>query len=999
MRPNKFNFVLLLVALVFASNNLFAFTKSDKRIEFVPQGTAWIAGHSSMVYPASVSEPAATFKSRNGSDWKIKSYGPLANFKRVWGAGVPVGSKSMTDAKTANAASIDFWRFNKELLPTGIKVSDLELRANAYSDDMRVVSHTQTIQGLPVLGTNLFVAIKNNRIALAGSQCFAPQNIQTTNLQGLDGAQKTALSELAERGIKATVADAFPAIFPMILSDSYKLVTVNVVKMSTKGSGSWTAYIHAVKGTLLALRDERLFLSAKLRIKHHDRNPAGISGSSKASFVEVKTDMQTVNADVGGQFTAPASNASIDVSLKGKYTSIDNLSGDDSLKHIDGIVEGNSYTWEESSETGLAQLDAYAFIENVRQYLRSFTDDLDWLEAGIVAHVNENDVCNAYFDPQTNAMTFFKSGPYPNGGTCNNTAMLADVVYHEFGHGYHFNSSINLGSGLFDESVSEGFADFTAACITNDHHMAPYFFTEGGFLRDLEPDAIWPDDVAEDPHVTGLITGSTLWDLRKALRETLGNDAGDAAVQKIHRGMVRTAGDTATIYESALLADDDNGNISDGTPHFCTIYTVFGQHGLTEDFQGILGIKHEPITNYANPGHDIPVAAEIVFPQNECSQSSVGDVKLIYSSNGGDSWETLSMSSLDETHFATDIPSVEYGTSIRYRIEAEEVTTGKIVTKPDNPAEPFYYLYVGGLQEIVHDDFESMAIGWTHELVEGPQEQDGADDWQLGTPMSKGGDPSGAFSGTKAWGNDLGEMENWDGLYQNERINMLRSSHYDLSDYDNVRLQFRRWLTVEDAAYDKARLYVNDELVWSNSQSTAGDVHHKDKEWILFDIDISEYAAGQASVQIRWQIESDQGMQFGGWNIDDFSLMEMTDDVIIDGDDDPDGDDVIDGDEIDGDAIVDGDDTVDGDMPTDGDDSVEDGDESDKEDGDMLVIPPDGEGEGEGEGENEDDDDGEQEIWSENSGGCNSTPFSGGLFMLLALAALGLRRSRFKATK
>jgi hypothetical protein len=42
---------------------------------------------------------------------------------------------------------------------------------------------------------------------------------------------------------------------------------------------------------------------------------------------------------------------------------------------------------------------------------------------------------------------------------------------------------------------------------------------------------------------------------------------------------------------------------------------------------------------------------------------------------------------------------------------------------------------------------------------------------------------------------------------------------------------------------------------------------------VLFDLDISDWAAGRSEVQIRWEIASDDGAEFGGWNIDDVCLM------------------------------------------------------------------------------------------------------------------------------
>ena len=92
-----------------------------------------------------------------------------------------------------------------------------------------------------------------------------------------------------------------------------------------------------------------------------------------------------------------------------------------------------------------------------------------------------------------------------------------------------------------------------------------------------------------------------------------------------------------------------------------------------------------------------------------------------------------------------------------------------------------------------------------------------------------------------------------------------------------MRLRFRRWLNVEDGYFDHARIYVNEQEVWANAASPGGatavhDTHHRDGEWILADVDLSELAGGQPEVQVRFEIESDEGLQFGGWTIDDLCL-------------------------------------------------------------------------------------------------------------------------------
>ena len=82
-------------------------------------------------------------------------------------------------------------------------------------------------------------------------------------------------------------------------------------------------------------------------------------------------------------------------------------------------------------------------------------------------------------------------------------------------------------------------------------------------------------------------------------------------------------------------------------------------------------------------------------------------------------------------------------------------------------------------------------------------------------------------------------------------------------------VQFQRWLNVEDGYYDRARVLLNEEVAWENHEtsSSIGDEHHQDSQWALqtLIVDASEID----DLVISWEIESDSGLDFGGWNIDD----------------------------------------------------------------------------------------------------------------------------------
>jgi hypothetical protein len=120
------------------------------------------------------------------------------------------------------------------------------------------------------------------------------------------------------------------------------------------------------------------------------------------------------------------------------------------------------------------------------------------------------------------------------------------------------------------------------------------------------------------------------------------------------------------------------------------------------------------------------------------------------------------------------------------------------------------------------------------------------------------------------WANDIG-ASGWNGEYATNVENKLSSPAIDCSSKSGVRMSFARWLTVEENQYDQAQIRVNGNLVWQNPAGS----NLIDTAWTIQDLDISAYADNNASVQVEFSMKSDGGVEFGGWNIDDFELYTL----------------------------------------------------------------------------------------------------------------------------
>jgi MYXO-CTERM domain-containing protein len=235
---------------------------------------------------------------------------------------------------------------------------------------------------------------------------------------------------------------------------------------------------------------------------------------------------------------------------------------------------------------------------------------------------------------------------------------------------------------------------------------------------------------------------------------------------------------------------------------------------------------------------------------------------------------------------------------VSYYYEASDGSGGGGSVPGGGARTPFTFV-VGELTELYCEDFEDDDGGYSHELLAGSDEGL-ADDWQWKEPSGTGGDPDAAYSGDNAWGNDLGGG-NQDGQYEPSKTNRLTSIPIDVAGWDTVVVRFARWLSVEDGYYDHASFHADDELVWTNHESDSdGGEHTVDDRWMIVNTTV---ATSGDWLELGWELDSDQGLELGGWTIDDVCVYGL---VAANGGDDtgsPPGDDVADS----GDRVDDGD--------------------------------------------------------------------------------------------
>jgi len=895
------------------------------------------------------------FLARHGQRWDARWDEATGQAVRIWGEGWAVDADALTDDDAARQLGWQVLTQEAELL--GISLQDLVPGVVAQVGGTTAVTFTQTYASLPVVDSRISLRFKAGRFVVGQFESFPGIALDVRPVVAADDAAKAATDALGWPSGEA--GEATLVVLPLATAKSvdYRLAwQVDVTKIT--GPGHRTVWVDAADASLLRWDEHVRFLSGTVELDHDDRWPQNGRTTTPMIGGSLTGPAGTLNVATDGSFTGPGS-APADVAwtvdsdvvnitstAEPIYTFNDSIGGEGgTLVGSPGNNLGNAAT-----RRVLAQAQAHQATHIARQLSLDLNPGFGWAQQQVVVRVNLDDTqCNAWFDEQS-TINFVVQG-----GGCNNTGRLADVIYHEYGHGFH-GWNIVQGAGAFDGALSEGLADYMSATITDDNGMGRGFFTNSSApLRDIGPDRSWPQDQDGDPHITGLIIAGALWDLRVELEAALGQ-AGILRADEIFLATASFASDIPDGYVEALLADDDDGNLANGTPNRCIIDETYARHGLADgDGAGAASFfaEHTPLGVGLPTQTDLAIEVTTGLSNPECADGVIESAVLSWDAGDGN------LSDLDMTAngdvWTASIPGQAPGTFVRYRIDVYN-DAGDVVTALPRGSitDSWFGAWVGDREILWGNDFESDDGGMTSDLLVGDPTTLGANDWMWEAPKGSGGDPDGAFSGNLAWGNDLTPEPNWNGEYQASIHNLVRTPLIEVGDEAPVLLQFRRWLTVEDGVFDQARVEVNGQVIWSNLQGDDND-HHIDSHWAFRSYDITDLITSEGLVEVTWELVSDGGLQFGGWTIDDVEIVVPSEDQVDPGDDD--------------DATSDDDDAADDDDAT--------GDDDDNGDDDDVVSGPPGGLSGEGAGCD-----------------CNAAGNSGGGLGLLGLLGLAVRRRR-----
>jgi len=373
----------------------------------------------------------------------------------------------------------------------------------------------------------------------------------------------------------------------------------------------------------------------------------------------------------------------IEVWLWGRWVNVNRYDGSDA--HI--LTTGSPGTpvdiyWDPSNSQPAERTGFYHTVI-AHNYLREIDPNFHGLDYEMPCNVNiTSGTCNAYWDGSS--INFFKEG-----GGCTNTAQIADVVYHEYGHGVTQHVHPNCPGDMH-----EGFSDYYGCTITNQNLVGRGFTGPGSYLRNLKNTLRYPEDMNGQVHHDGMIIGGALWDIREMMYPDV-----ELADSLFHYARYGYAGGFVDYFYDVLEVDDDDGNIWNGTPHARIIYIAFGNnHGIGPGLY--VNIVHTPLLDTEDDQNPYPVLAEVtgIFPINV-------DSVITFYSTGGDFTPLHMTPTGNPDEYGCEIPAQPSGTYVHYYLLGLD-SLGTRGLLPENAPDSVFTFYVG--PDVIPPSFEMV---------------------------------------------------------------------------------------------------------------------------------------------------------------------------------------------------------------------------------------------------------------------------------------------------
>jgi hypothetical protein len=627
------------------------------------------------------------FVAENQGAWEAVWNRVTGTPHRIRGRGVKIALK----VTRANAGRLveDFITARADLL--GVNTGDLRLLSNEKHGARWYADYQQTYQGLDVIGGRVHVRLKEDGVVTTfGADFYQDISLSTSPVLAGSGAEAQAKRDVGFDPTTDEVLSARLVVLPVERGETaiYHLAYELRLRVE-RGPAIWRTYVDADTGEILKKSNEI----------YYDAIYGTVTGNVKPLYItdpdqeEAFTD-QYVAVTAFGEDTTDATgaysievgtgNRSLTAELSGDWAAVTNSNGPEAWFGV-SVPAGTQVDilWDDPNSLP-SERNAYYHTVVAHSKIKDIDPSFTGMDRMTPVRVNRQDYCNAYWDGI--GMTFGAGS-----GSCQDLAMFSDVIYHEYGHGitdFLYRPLAPTGA------MHEAFSDYFACTITGEPEIGEGILGPGTRFRTIDNTLRYPEDLTGEVHDDGRILAAALWDLRAALHPDV-----RLADSLFHYARYGKSDNFFDYYYDVLETDDDDGDLTNGTPHFYEIVEAFGAHGIGPGLS--MAIAHQPICD-CEDSLATHSATAVITGNLTVDPDSV----ILYYSDGGQYMPLPMLPTGNPDEYSATVPAYPCGTEVDYYIYARALGRPEVECDPAGAPADVHSFFIG-------DDTEAPVIAHT----------------------------------------------------------------------------------------------------------------------------------------------------------------------------------------------------------------------------------------------------------------------------------------------
>jgi len=393
----------------------------------------------------------------------------------------------------------------------------------------------------------------------------------------------------------------------------------------------WVAEINAHSGEVRAFYDGAHYTAIRGGVYPEAPDVGCASGSCEVEAFPMpyadwtESGQAEAYTDEFGNLTCTDPGATFETNLSGQYVRVDDNCGpvsetadcDGNLRL--GLKAGENCDVAPGASPGntAAARSAYYHVNRVAEVARFYNPGNTYLEGRVTVVSNWTGVCNASYGGNT--IYLYRSGT--SWAECANSGEIQGIIVHEWGHGYDDND----GGGY--DNTSEAYGDVVSMLAARASCFGPGLFTDGRVCSGYGDTCLtctgfrdhdWAARQANTPatpqvfvtdncgsgtgpcgrsvHCESYPISESIFDFATRDLPAAGMDADTAWLLAERLWYWTRWGSGGPIYTCALpdsdscaasswyqrmrVSDDDDADLSNGTPHAAELYAAFARHNI-----------------------------------------------------------------------------------------------------------------------------------------------------------------------------------------------------------------------------------------------------------------------------------------------------------------------------------------------------------------------------------------------------------------------------------